>query len=1393
MGRNDFQVKVRGYRIELGEIEARLLEIDAVREAVVVAHGDRLDAYYVPDSSIGVETLRDALSEVLPSYMVPSAFVALESLPLTPNGKVDRDKLPVPDGGAVVARGYRAPVGVVEEVLAGIWSDLLNVERVGRDDDFFELGGHSLLAVSLVERMRQAGLSCDVRAVFTTPTVAGLAAAVAAGGGAEVSVPPNAIPADADVITPGMLPLVDLTEEQITKVVASVSGGAGNVQDIYPLAPLQEGFLFHHAMHEDGDPYLLSFLLTMDTRAAVDQFTAAVQSVLDRHDILRTSVAWDGLPRPVQVVWRHAALPVEELSLDGAVDAAAELQARFEPRHYRLDLGTAPLLRVATAYDEPNERWLLLVLMHHLVGDHTTLDVMREEIRALLTGRAGALPEPVPYRNVVGQAVLGTTQQEHEEFFTELLGDVDESTAPYGLLDVRGDGTRMATVCVELDPAVARSLREQAHQRGVSPASVCHLAWGLALSRLTGRSDVVFGTGLFGRLSGGDGADRGIGLFINTLPVRIAVGTASAADAVRGTHHLLADLLAHEHAPLMVAQRCSRVAAPAPLFTSLLVYRHSPVTAAEPDTEATPWSGMQVLQADERTTYPVDVTVDDLGEGFVLTVKVAEPVDPERVCALFGSALTTVTEALERAPGTPVRDLDVLPADERDLVLTAFPEAVGRRVYILDPQDRPAPIGVTGELAVGELAVGELAVGQPGAGLRRTGEHGRWRADGTLEVVTPEGEAGDVPGRTGPAEPAYEAPRGEVEEKIAEIWARLLDVHRIGRHDSFFERGGQSLLAIQVGLECKRAGLDVTVADLFAYPRLKDLAHALAGRSGAAGPAALEDRAVVLRAGDRRRAPLFLVHDGDGYLLYGRALLPYLDEDQPVYGLPVDPAGPDGMRTVEGSAARMVRLIRQVQPEGPYRVAGYSSGGTLAYEIGVQLRGLDQRVDFVGLIDTHFPGDAGFFADVLDSDEGFLLRMYERLAQGDPDWEAKVRGLAASGPHDFTALVEAVGAVWPSEMTVTEFRAAVSAMRAMLRAETGYVVQPSTVPVHLFRAAEPTGSAEPDEMLGWGRVLTPHTVTVTTVPGDHQTMLVAPNLDRFGADFAAALHSVGTPRRADTYQPVVTLQRGRPGTHPTVFCVPGAGAGVVSFSDLVSRLGRDWTVYGLQPRGLDGTDVPHSSVTAAARAYLDGIARTGIGGPLHLVGHSFGGWVAYEMATMLRAEGRDVTLTIVDSEVPDPAGAPARQHSHLQVLTRWLEVFELTVEQPLGLTAERLAAQPLTAQLTAVHGRLVHFGLASARTTPSYLRGPLTTFAAAVRTTYTPRHAYPGPVHMVFADDPRQTEAENDLECAERERGWAAWIADLHVSRAPGNHMTTLDTPHVDAIAALLRQRRTDC
>ncbi len=394
----------------------------------------------------------------------------------------------------------------------------------------------------------------------------------------------------------------------------------------------------------------------MTTAARLDAFTAALQRVVDRHDILRTAFHRHRLPEPVQVVLRRAPVHTHEVELPpGPAPAAQRLMADCPAT---MPVTSAPLIHLYAAVDPGSPvlgrksarggaRWLALLDIHHLIHDHTATEILLGEVRAVLAGQAGTLPEPVPFRDFVFRLRARENQPDHAAYLGKLLVDVTETTAPFGILEVRGDGTAVTESRTELDGNLTAAVRERARELGVSPATLFHVAYARLVGALAGRDDVVFGTLLFARTAAGAGADRVPGLFLNTLPVRTAVGALTALDAVRHMHAQLARLLAHEGAPLSAAHQASGVSADAPLFTALLNYRHSaPAGSGTADTGTGAFDGIELLLSQERTKYPLVVSVDDTGTGLAVTTRAVAPIRPRDVCRWLVTAVAGLTDEL---------------------------------------------------------------------------------------------------------------------------------------------------------------------------------------------------------------------------------------------------------------------------------------------------------------------------------------------------------------------------------------------------------------------------------------------------------------------------------------------------------------------------------------------------------------------------------------------------------------------------------------------------------------------------------------------------------------------------------------------------------------------------
>jgi len=614
-----------------------------------------------------VAHLREFLRLNLPEYMVPAAFVVLDGMPLSANGKLDRRALPSPDFALASGRIYEAPIGQTEVSLANIWQELLRVDQIGRDDNFFELGGNSLHIMQMLDRLRQMNLSLDVGTVFKHPSVAALAPVLSSLGNENRSRLTNQLQRDNDTFEFERFSLVQLDKRQMDLIEASIPDGERAIQDIYPLTPSQQGIFFHHILNLDrGDTYVLSVLLSLE-KVEVGTFIAAMQRVISRHDVLRTAVFWEGLAEPVQVVLRHAGLHPKELSFDSRAEAERELRARMIPGQLRLDLRTPPLIRVTISRLRDGSPLYALLHFHHLIHDNISLKLMLSEVRGILEGGERQLADPIPYRDHVARSIASGRSDDAERFFRRKLADVSETTAPFGLVDVLGEGIQMDERTESMETRLAERVRSQARELGVSVAAMFHAVWALVIARTSARDDVVFGTVLSGRLQARDRSESALGMKINTLPIRIRLGGSGARELVLQAHKELSELLEYEQTPLDVTQRCSGVLKPAPLFSSILNFLHGADLDVNRSSDAR--LVLEVIDVRGRTNYPIAMFVEDRGRDFVLTAQCDKRIRPDRLIEYLSTAMHSISEAICNAPGAYVTSLSVLPKWEVNTIV----------------------------------------------------------------------------------------------------------------------------------------------------------------------------------------------------------------------------------------------------------------------------------------------------------------------------------------------------------------------------------------------------------------------------------------------------------------------------------------------------------------------------------------------------------------------------------------------------------------------------------------------------------------------------------------------------------------------------------------------------
>jgi amino acid adenylation domain-containing protein len=657
-------------------------------------------ASYANDPQFGrrvralVPALRASLGERLPEYMVPAAFVVLDSLPVTPNGKVDRAALPAPDPGRAAAAGeYVAPRTPAEARVAAVWSEVLGTERVGAHDDFFALGGHSLLATRVVSRVREAlGVELPLRALFEAPTVAGLAARLegAAPGGAAAGPPPVVrIPRD---------PLRPL-----------------------PLSFGQQRLWFIEQLEPDAGRYNVVYPLRLRGRLEAAALRRALGEVARRHEVLRARFPAVG-GEPVQVVDPPAPVPLPTVDFGGLPERAREaaMVRLADAETLRpFDLARGPLLRVSLLRLAADHHVLLLNL-HHTVYDGWSTGVLHRELAALygafLRGAASPLPDlPVQYADFAAwqrEHLSGAALERQLAYWTAALAGAPPTLElPLDRPRRAAPGARGLNRSLVLSGAAAAPLRALARAEGATLFMALLAGWQLLLSRYAGQEDVVVGSPVAGRTR--PEIEPLIGFFVNTLAFRADLSGDPGFRGLLG--RVRAATLggyAHQEVPferLVEELRVERSLTHTPLFQVMLaVHRHEPELAHLDGLRA------EVVEVGvEPAIFDLLLNVyereDDLLCVLTYRAELWEEATAARMLDHFGRLLADAASA----PDRPCSEVEMIGPEERERVLHAwnataadFPRAGVHRLF--EEQARRTP-GVPALAAGGEsLTYAEL-------------------------------------------------------------------------------------------------------------------------------------------------------------------------------------------------------------------------------------------------------------------------------------------------------------------------------------------------------------------------------------------------------------------------------------------------------------------------------------------------------------------------------------------------------------------------------------------------------------------------------------------------------------------------------------------------------------
>jgi amino acid adenylation domain-containing protein len=665
--RIDYQVKIRGHRIELGEIEAALNSHSGVRQSVIATPEDgsgdkRLVGYVVGDAGTTARELKKHLRERLPDYMVPEAIVVLEEMPLTANGKIDRARLAsVKNAERQSEREYIGPQTPVEEILIGIFQEILKLGEVSRSDNFFEIGGHSLLAIRVVSRVRNTfGVEIEVRSVFENATIEALGRRIeeAMRAGEKDQAPP------------------------LVKVERENQRGAPLIR--LPLSFAQQRLWFIDQLDPGNAAYNIPGAVRLEGKFDLDALEYVMNEIVRRHEILRTRFEVVEA-EPIQVIekWEPRRLDVKDLtSLTYEEKNEEATRIAREEAKTGFDLGLGPLLRVK-ALKLAEEQHVLLFTMHHIVSDGWSMDVLIREVGALY--RAYRARDPSPLKELPVQYadfalwqrewLQGEALEKELSYWRKQLAGVEALKLPTDHPRPAVASYRGASQSFLLDPDLASALRELSRQQGVTLFVTLMAAFQTLLYRYTGQEDIAVGTPVANR-------DRLeleglIGYFVNTLVMRTQL---SSDLSFRELLHRVRDtaLAAYSHAQLpfeklVVELSPKRAIGQNPLF-QVWFFLDNAVSSNDPVFPEVTISSVKSDFSPAKLDLALTMTASSNGiaGGFTYAADLFEPRSIITLVDRFQSLL----QAMVRDPNRKLFDIPLLDLDgNRQLIET---EITGR-------------------------------------------------------------------------------------------------------------------------------------------------------------------------------------------------------------------------------------------------------------------------------------------------------------------------------------------------------------------------------------------------------------------------------------------------------------------------------------------------------------------------------------------------------------------------------------------------------------------------------------------------------------------------------------------------------------------------------------------